>query len=255
MKKGCLIVIPARYASVRFPAKVLARVAGKSILRWCHEAAVRSGVGRVIIATEDRKVLQAANSMGAEAVLTSPRCASGSDRVHEAASGSREPFIINYQADEPFMQPDTLRRVAARLRKNPAYDMVTAAAPLKDGREVSDPNCVKIAAAKDGRALYFSRCPIPYHHPLSKLARNYPWQKHCGLYGYRRKSLDRFVALPPSPLELLERLEQLRALEAGMTVSVVTVPRLGPAVDVPGDIKRAQFYYGKFVKKCQNIYS
>ena len=212
MDKNCLIVIPARYNSQRFPGKVLAKIRGKAVLQWCYEAAVRSGLGRVLIATEDRRVLDFAKNIGAEAVMTSARCASGTDRVYEAARNSRQKYVINFQGDEPFMRAETLRAAFKHMLKG--FDIGTAGAPITGDGEILDPNCVKIAMNKEGRALYFSRSPIPFHHPLSVL-KKYPWHKHCGFYIYKRSALERFVKLPPSPLELLERLEQLRALENG----------------------------------------
>lgn len=237
MDKNCLIVIPARYNSQRFPGKVLAKIRGKAVLQWCYEAALRSGLGPVLIATEDRRVLAFAESIGAGAVLTSPRCQSGTDRVYEAAKGSKKKFIINFQGDEPFMRAETLR--AAFKKMSDGYDIATAGAPITGMADVNDPNCVKIAMSREGRALYFSRAPIPFHHPLSGL-KSFPWFKHCGFYIYRRSSLERFVKLPPSPLELLERLEQLRALENGMTIGVAAVSVLGPAIDTPGDLAAAE---------------
>ena len=237
MDKNCLIVIPARYNSQRFPGKVLAKIRGKAVLQWCYEAAVKSGLGPVVIATEDRRVLDFAGGIGAKCALTSPRCQSGTDRVYEAAKGSKKKFIVNFQGDEPFMRAETL--VAAFKTMSAGYDIATAGAPITDKAEINNPNCVKIAMNRAGRALYFSRSPIPFHHPLSDL-KNFPWFKHCGFYIYRRSSLERFVKLPPSPLELLERLEQLRALENGMTIGVATVKMLGPAIDTPADLKAAE---------------
>lgn len=248
MKGDCLIVIPARYASTRFPGKVLARLGNKTVLEWCYRNAVESGVGRTVIATDDARVVAAARKMGAPTVLTNADCPSGSDRVCRAARliGSAEPFVINLQADEPFIGPAILRRVVKALRNNPDSHIATAAAPITDSMKVRDPNCVKVVVACDGRALYFSRAPVPFHHPLSGAGlKNTPWLAHCGIYGYRRKALEKFVSLPPSRLERLERLEQLRALEAGMNISVVTAPRAAPAIDVPEDLKRAERYLRK----------
>ena len=242
MDQNCLIVIPARYNSQRFPGKVLAKLRGKPVVQWCYEAAVRSGLGPVIIATEDRRVLQFARGIGAKAVLTSSRCQSGTDRVYEAAKGSKKKFIVNFQGDEPFMRAETL--LAAFKMMRTGCDIATAGAPITDKADISNPNCVKIAMSKAGRALYFSRSPIPFHHPLSDL-KSFPWYKHCGFYIYRRSSLHRFVKLPPSPLERLERLEQLRALESGMTIGVAVVKVLGPAIDTPADMKAAE----RFIKK------
>ena len=238
MDKNCLIVIPARYGSQRFPGKVLALLAGKPVIQWCWEAAVKAGLGPVTIATEHEAVLSFARSIGARAVMTSPRCQSGTDRVYEASRGARAEFIINIQGDEPFMTAATLRKAFRKLKDSPACQIGTACTRIHDEDDIQNPNCVKVAMNKEGRALYFSRCPIPFHHQLSHL-KGYPYYKHCGFYIYRREALNRFVGLKPSPLERLERLEQLRALENGMNISVAEVPPLGPAIDVAADLKAA----------------
>lgn len=239
MGKDCLIVIPARYGSERFPGKVLHPLKGKPVLQWCYEAALRSGLGPVRIATEHPKVLEFARLIGADAVMTSPRCQSGTDRVHEAARGTRASFVLNFQGDEPFMPPSTLRRAFAALKADRGAHIGTAVS-LAEKHEINNPNAVKAVLAGSGRALYFSRSPVPFHHPLSPLAGSAPYYKHCGFYIYRREALERFVKLRPSPLERLERLEQLRALENGMNIAAAVVPRLGPAIDVPSDIKAAE---------------
>ncbi|HAH32454.1 MAG TPA: 3-deoxy-manno-octulosonate cytidylyltransferase [Elusimicrobia bacterium] len=239
MDKNCLIVIPARYNSQRFPGKVLAPIAGKPVLLWCYEAAVRAELGEVLIATEDSRVMAFAKSIGAKAVLTSARCQSGTDRVFEAAKRTNKSFIINFQGDEPFMRAETLVKAFRQLLGDRACSIGTACARIRNGADIKNPNCVKIAMSSKGRALYFSRSPIPFHHPLSEL-KNYPFYKHCGFYIYRRQALASFVKLPPSPLEKLERLEQLRALENGMGITVAEVRELGPAIDTPADIKAAE---------------
>lgn len=239
-----LIVIPARYNSQRFPGKVLAKIGGKPVLQWCYEAAARSGLGEVLIATEDRRVMALAASIGAASVLTSPRCQSGTDRVFEAAGKTRKSFIINFQGDEPFLRSQTLVKAFAQLAGARDCDIGTACARVRNSADIKNPNCVKIAINSKGRALYFSRSPIPFHHPLSEL-RNRPFYKHCGFYIYRRQALARFVKLTASPLEKLERLEQLRALENGMGITVAEVRELGPAIDTPADLKAAE----KFLRK------
>lgn len=238
MVKDCLIVIPARYGSQRFPGKVLAELGGKPVIRWCWEAAVKAGLGEVIIATEHEKVLAACRAFGARAVLTSPRCQSGTDRVHEAARGTKAKFVINIQGDEPFMKAAVIRKAFAKLKDAPDCQIGTACVRIAHKADIENPNCVKVAMNREGRALYFSRCPIPFHHALSDL-KDYPYYKHCGFYIYRREALERFVKLKPSALERLERLEQLRALEAGMRIAVAEVPPLGPAIDAPEDLAAA----------------
>ena len=245
MKKKCLIVIPARYDSQRFPGKVLKKLEGKPVIQWCYEAALKSKLGDVIIATEDKKVLDFCASIGAKAVLTSKALKSGTDRVFAAAEAKKTKydFIINMQGDEPFMQAETLRKAFKKLLENPDNDIATACAKITDKKEINNPNCVKIAMNKKGQALYFSRSAIPFHHTLSKLSKKEPYYKHCGFYIYRKNTLKAFVNLPQSNLEKLERLEQLRALENGMKIVVAQIKALGPAIDIPSDIKRAEKYF------------
>ncbi|MCG2725579.1 MAG: 3-deoxy-manno-octulosonate cytidylyltransferase [Elusimicrobia bacterium] len=240
--KNCLIVIPARYHSQRFPGKVLKKLGGKPVIQWCYEAALKSGLGDIIIATEDKKVLEFAGSIGAKAILTSKALKSGTDRVFVAAQKTKYEFIINLQGDEPFMQAITLRKAFEKLLENPDNDIATACSKITDKKEINNPNCVKIAMNKKGQALYFSRAPIPFHHAFSKLSKKEPYYKHCGFYIYRKNALKTFVSLPQSNLENLECLEQLRALENGMKIVVAKVKTLGPAIDMPSDIKRAENY-------------
>ena len=200
MDKKCLIIIPARYNSQRFPGKVLAKIAGKPVLQWCHEAAMRSGLGEVLIATEDRRVMAFAASIGAAAVLTSPRCQSGTDRVFEAAGKTKKSFIINFQGDEPFLRSQTLVKAFRQLADARDCGIGTACARIRKTADIKNPNCVKIAANSKGRALYFSRSPIPFHHPLSEL-KNRPFHKHCGFYIYRREALARIITLYNEGLE------------------------------------------------------
>ncbi len=242
MSNDCLIVIPARYGSVRFPGKVLALIAGKTMLEWCHIAAKKAGVGPVLIATEDERVVLAAKKFNAQTALTSPSCPSGTDRIYEAARMRKEPYIINLQGDEPFIQPSTIRKVAACLRACGGKAIATACCGLENIKMLHDPNCVKAVAAEDGTALYFSRSSVPFKHPLSDIDCGMPWLRHIGIYGYGRKILKKFVNLPPSRLERLERLEQLRAMEAGIPIKIVKVAPPGPAVDTASDLLRARRY-------------
>lgn len=242
MSEKIIIAIPARYGSQRFPGKVLAKLAGKPVIQWAWEAAVKADIAeQIIVATEDRRVLEFLQSIGAKAVMTSPKCQSGTDRVWEACKDIEADYIINFQGDEPFMTAETLKKALAKLKSRPDCQIGTACVKLS-GEDVFNPNCVKIAMDAEGRALYFSRCPIPYHHPLSPLAKTYPYYLHLGFYIYRRDALEKFVSLPQSPLEKLERLEQLRALENGMRICVEEVEPLGPSIDTPEDLAAAEEY-------------
>lgn len=239
----CVVILPARYGSTRFPAKVLADLGGKSVLRRCWEAAMKSRTGPVWIATENEKVAAHAGSFGARTVMTSPSCRSGTDRVHEALQKIKNKmpglkFVINLQADEPFMKPATVRRVYEMLKKDPDADMATAAVPLREKAKIKNPNVVKVALGRDDKALYFSRSPIPYSNGTG----NFYWQ-HLGIYGFKKEVLEKFIRWPKSPLERLENLEQLRALENGLTIKVARVRQSALAIDTPEDLKIA----GKYV--------
>ncbi|NLI09428.1 MAG: 3-deoxy-manno-octulosonate cytidylyltransferase [Elusimicrobia bacterium] len=241
-----VIVIPARYASQRFPGKVLYPLMGKTVLQWVWEAAVKSRCAqRVIIASEHKAVAEFAAKIGAEFKMTSASLKSGSDRVWKAAENINCDYVVNLQSDEPFISSNTLKKTIKFIENNNWADISTACSEIKNIKEIKDTNCVKIAMASNGRAFYFSREPIPHHHPLSPEYKIYPYYKHCGLYVYRKKALAAFVKAKPTHLEILERLEQLRALEMGLKIGVCIVPSLGPAIDTPADIKRAMSYYKK----------
>ena len=222
---ACLTVIPARLGSTRFPRKVLARLAGRSMLEWCWRAAKAARLGPVLVAADSREVAEEVRRFGGEAVMTPPSCPSGSDRVWLAARGRREPVVLNYQGDMPLLRPATLRATVKALTRG--SDIATSVIALPSAKRREDRNVVKAALARDGRCLYFSRAPIS------------DWE-HLGLYAYRRDALKRFTALPPSPLEKREKLEQLRALEDGMTVRAAVVSERPVAVDVPSDLRRAE---------------
>lgn len=243
-----LIVIPARYGSTRFPGKVLYPLYKKPILQWVWERAVKSKItDDIFIATEDEKVIEFARTIKAKAVLTSNKCQSGSDRVWEVVKKSKKKYhiIINLQADEPFIEAKILKKAFLKLKSDKKFDISTAVSKISDKKELQDPNCVKVAVSNSGNAIYFSRSPVPFHHPLSKLSKKTPYYKHCGFYIYRYNALSKFVSAKPSPVEVLERLEQLRALDIGLKIAAVKVERLGPAIDTPDDIKKAEEYIKK----------
>lgn len=231
--KDCLTVIPARLGSTRFPRKVLARLAGRTMVEWCWRAARAAGLGPVLVAVDAREVADEVRRFGGVPVMTPRSCPSGSDRVWLAARGRREPIILNYQGDMPLLEPATLRATVKALSRG--VDIATAVIPIMDERRAADPNVVKAVRAENGRCLYFSRAPVP--HPRDG-ARARRWE-HLGLYAYRRDALRRFVSLPPSTLEQTEKLEQLRALEAGMMMCAAVVSERPVAVDVPADLKSA----------------
>jgi len=222
---ACLTVIPARLASTRFPRKVLARLGGRTMIEWCWRAAKAAHLGPVLIAVDSREVADEVKRFGGESVMTAPSLPSGSDRVWQAAKGRREPIILNYQGDMPLLNPATLRATVGALRRG--TDIATAVIALKDAVRKKDKNVVKAVLTHSGRCLYFSRAPVS------------SWE-HIGLYAYRRAALKRFVSMPPSPLEKSEKLEQLRALEDGMSIQGVIVRERPVAVDTPNDLRRAE---------------
>lgn len=227
------IIIPARWGATRFPGKPLHVISGKPLIQHVWERCQRvKAVGRVIVATDDMRIAEAAFGFGAEVALTSERHPSGTDRAAEVAGNLRGVgIIVNVQGDEPLLDPRLVDRLIAALVSRADCEMATAACPLDDV-DVGNPNCVKVVCDVDGRAVYFSRCPIPADRDGN--VRPVRW-RHLGIYAYRRKFLLDFVRWKPTPLELSEKLEQLRALEHGARIFVVKTKASGPGVDTPGD--------------------
>lgn len=235
---GIAAIIPARWASTRFPGKPLVKLRGKPLVQHVWERAQRAkSVDRVIVATDDMRIAEAAFDFGAEVALTSPKHPTGTDRLAEVAQKLRSASIIlNVQGDEPDIAPSTIDRLARALRDDPSLGMVTAANPITSPADIRNPNVVKVVTDLSGRALYFSRSAIPHdrdgHAGIKYL-------RHQGIYGYRRKVLLDFVRWKPTPLEQAEKLEQLRALEHGVVIGVIVVKRASVGVDVPADLARA----------------
>jgi len=240
--KDTLIVIPARYGSTRLKAKVLEEIDGKSIIERVWRAAVAADAGTVLVATESQVIVDHCAKFGAKAALTSDKCQSGTDRIYEAAKNRTENYIINVQGDEPFVSPETIKNVVALVKNSDDTDISTACYPTTDAEKINNPNAVKAVLTADKKALYFSRSPIPYKREITPENKNIPYFIHCGIYGYKRHALDRFVSLPPSNLEKLEKLEQLRALEDGMTIRSIIIETAGPAIDTAEDLKTARAY-------------
>jgi 3-deoxy-manno-octulosonate cytidylyltransferase (CMP-KDO synthetase) len=243
-----LMAIPARYGSSRLPGKMLKILAGKPVIQHVYEACKNTGLGEVIIATESPIVVEAVAKFGATAVLTSERCQSGTDRIFEASQNRPEQIIINVQGDEPFIKSSTISAIAELLKSDPSCDIATAVAPTLDEEKINNPNCVKAVLAKNMRALYFSRSRVPFKREITEENKNVPYWQHCGIYGYRREALTRFVSLPQSPLEQLEKLEQLRALEDGMIIKCVEIAPSGPAIDTAADLANAEVYFNTHCK-------
>ncbi|MEI9896938.1 MAG: 3-deoxy-manno-octulosonate cytidylyltransferase [Chthoniobacter sp.] len=232
-------IIPARWASTRFPGKPLALLAGKPLVQHVWEKCLRAKkLSRVIIATDDMRIAEAAFEFGAEVAVTSPRHPTGSDRLAEVAARLRGVArIINVQGDEPMIDPRLIDRLVAEMEKNPRAEMVTAATPFVDSRAAGDPNNVKVVTDRLGNALYFSRSLIPFDRDGAGATAPL---HHLGIYGYRRQFLLNFVKWKPTPLEQAEKLEQLRALEMGARIRVVLTKHRSLGVDTPGDLAAAE---------------
>ncbi|HTI69353.1 MAG TPA: 3-deoxy-manno-octulosonate cytidylyltransferase [Candidatus Limnocylindria bacterium] len=235
-------IIPARYASTRFPGKPLFPIAGKPLIqRVVERCLLAKSLSEVIVATDDERIAAVARTF-CRVEMTRADHPSGTDRIAEVASRVPADAYINIQGDEPLMDPTVIDAVASAL---PGYDMSTAGSTLTDVAEYDNPNVVKAVVAANGRALYFSRRTVPYlrdhaNRPAVEQMTEFPFLKHLGIYGYQLESLMRLVTFPPSPLELAERLEQLRALENGFTIAVARVHHDSVGVDVPADVARVE---------------
>lgn len=244
---GFCIVIPARHASTRLPGKPLLPLAGKPLLQWVHERASGCGADEVVVATDDERIATAAQGFGARVMLTAATHETGTDRIAEVAARCGWPdtqVVVNLQGDEPLMPAALVRQAATLLQSHPSADIATLASELPELAALLDPNVVKVVTGLDGRALYFSRAPIPWHRDaapagLASQRSHAGARRHIGLYAYRVGALRRLAALAPTPLERLEKLEQLRALEHGMDIRVADAQVLpGPDVNTPDDVAR-----------------
>jgi 3-deoxy-manno-octulosonate cytidylyltransferase (CMP-KDO synthetase) len=232
------IIIPARYASSRLPAKPLLRETGKYLIQHVYERACESNAAIAIVATDDRRIFDAVQSFGGHAVMTRDDHPSGTDRVAEVAEKLDVDVVVNLQGDEPLIEPATLDLVARLLDDDCEAMMATLAVPITSLEQWRDPNCVKVVCDKRGRALYFSRSPIPFVRDGEPDFARGRFLQHLGLYAYRRRFLLEFAKLPPEPLELTEKLEQLRVLALGHYIQVGVVPHAHRGVDTPADYQR-----------------
>ncbi len=239
-----IVLIPARMASTRLPGKPLADICGLPMIVQVLRRAEEADLGPVVVAAAEAEIVAAVEAAGGRAVRTRPDHPSGSDRIWEALAlvdpDGRHEVVVNVQGDLPTIPPGDIRRALVPLAL-PEVAIATLAAAIRREEERGDPNVVKVAAALSAeqpvaRALYFSRAPVPWSGEADAL----PLFHHIGLYAYRRAALERFVTLPPSPLEKRERLEQLRALEAGMRIDVALVDTVPLGVDTPADLARAR---------------
>ena len=241
------VAIPARHGSTRLPGKVLAPIHGKPMLQWVYERAAASGARDVLIATDDAAIAAAAASFGAVARMTSATHASGTDRLAELAAIERWPeadIVVNVQGDEPLIPPAIIRQVAALLESDSEAAIATLATPVESLAEFLDPNAVKVVADSKGRALYFSRAPVPWNRDgasagLSSQRVFAGARRHIGIYAYRVGALRRLASMAPTALEKAEKLEQLRALENGLVIRVDdAAEQPGPDVNTTEDLAR-----------------
>lgn len=233
-------IIPARWASTRFPGKALAPICGRPLIAWVLDRARQArALDTVLVATDDERIAACVESAGGAAVMTRPDHPCGTDRIAEAAAQSGADLVVNIQGDEPLIDPALIDRAVRVLREDDEWDMVTAAGPLRDPDELRNPSAVKAVFAKDGRALYFSRSVIPHQRDAGTAPDDLYW-RHIGLYAYTHVFLQRFVAAPPCPAEEAEKLEQLRALHIGGRMHVLRTDHRSIGVDTPEDIPRAE---------------
>ena len=243
MVPHAVAIIPARFQSTRLPGKALALIGGRPMVCHVAERTRRArGLERVIVATDDERIRAAVAAMGAEVVMTRPDHPSGTDRLAEVAGGLTADVVVNVQGDLPLLDPTMVERLVERMTAEPTLPMATLATPIRDAAEWRSPHVVKVVADANGRALYFSRAPIPHDRDGIRRPGQVLGLRHIGMYGYRKDVLLRLAALPPSPLELVEKLEQLRALEHGIAIGVVEWTAAEPLieVDTPDDLERAR---------------
>lgn len=245
------MIIPARYGSTRLPGKPLRMIAGRPLLEHVHRRALASGAARILVATDDQRIAKTARAFGAEALLTDTSHATGTDRLAEVVQRLGLPdraIVVNLQGDEPLMPPVLLRQVALALERRPDVAIATLAARIHDAAEIRDPNVVKVVLTADGRALYFSRAPIPWDRDSftggcvpDALQTTWSYRRHVGIYAYRAAFLRRYRELPECELARCEQLEQLKVLWHGESIVVEDAQEQpGPGVDTEADLLLAE---------------
>ncbi len=240
------VVIPARFGSTRFPAKIVANDTGKPLVQHVVDQAKKcKRVDRVIVATDDQRIADALRPFETHVVMTSPAHESGTDRIAEVARNLTSDIVVNVQGDEPEIEPETIDALIQRLIDHPTDDMATAATPFATGSNPADPNLVKVVTDPSGRAIYFSRSPIPFQRDKD-FSRNTGYNLHLGIYAYRRPFLLKFSSWSPTPLEMTEKLEQLRALEHGCSIYVLPVNRATHGIDTAEQ-------YAEFVRRYKEL--
>lgn len=246
LSPSVVVVIPARWGSTRFPGKILHLLAGKPLIQHVWERCQQTRfISRIIIATDDCAIKRAAENFGAEVIMTSQRHQSGTDRIAEVATHLEKnkvsfSHMINVQGDEPLIDAKLIDRLAKSLLQDSSLEMITAATPLAEEAHRNDPNIVKVVLNRKNKALYFSRSMIPFHRDVEDKASAVTPLLHLGIYGFRKDILKQFVRYRPSPLERSEKLEQLRALEHGISIHVLTTSHRALGVDTPEDARRIE---------------
>jgi 3-deoxy-manno-octulosonate cytidylyltransferase (CMP-KDO synthetase) len=243
-RNNVIAIIPARYASTRFPGKALTLIREKPMIQWVYERTKRSQlVTRVVVATDDERIRMAVSAFGGEAILTSADHPTGTDRIAEVARTLKCDIVVNVQGDEPLVHPDMIDEAIMPLVRDPSIPMGTVCRKIENRNEAFDPNVVKVVFDEKGFALYFSRAPLPWDRDnwagkdtFSDLTLSGPMYKHIGLYAYRRDFLLNYAKMPQTPLEAAEKLEQLRALESGHRIKTVVTEHESFGVDIPGDL-------------------
>lgn len=242
---AAIAVIPARFSSTRFPGKIVANATGKPLVQHVVERAkLAEKIRDVIVATDDQRIVDALRPFGTRCVMTSPKHASGTDRIAEVARSISDSILVNVQGDEPEIEPETIDALVERLEET-GNDMATAATPFAPGADPLDPNLVKVVVSLDGRALYFSRSVIPFLRDPAGSDRP-AYYLHQGIYAYQREFLLQLAAWPQTPLEKSEKLEQLRVLEHGRSLDVIITRRAVNGIDTPQQ-------YEEFVKRYKEL--
>lgn len=240
-------IIPARFASTRFPGKPLAEIGDKPMIQHVYQrASLSEKLQKVLVATDDNRIFKAVTAFGGEVVLTRSDHKTGSDRIAEAAANLPFDFIVNIQGDEPFVDPAAIDKTVQLLEESPEAAISTLVAPIKNVAELTNPAIVKVVLNNKNEALYFSRAIIPFNRDEKELE-NWlavaPYYQHVGFYVYRKKNLLQFVNWPQGELEKIESLEQLRLLENGCKIACAIVPETAMCVDTPDDLQRARQYW------------
>lgn len=243
------VVIPARYASTRLPGKPLAMIGDKPMIQHVYERALQSGADRVVIATDDQRIMDAVQGFEGKAVMTRAGHVSGSDRLAEVCDFlqlAEDAIVVNVQGDEPFISPENISQVAQNLAQSNC-PMATLSSPISEADEVFNSNVVKVVSDNNGKALYFSRAPIAWQRGAfedNKVQDLSLLQRHIGIYAYRAGFLAEYVKMPPAPLELAESLEQLRVLANGYSIHIEPAKEApGLGVDTAEDLAAAEHFY------------